>query len=393
MNTVELTRQELYDLVWETPTRHLCKRFGLSDVGLAKVCKRLEIPRPSYGYWAKKAAGGQVKRTPLPRCDDQQLQKIAFTPGEPKTEDDDGFFDPEIRALYVQESQAEPIEVSESLPSPHPLVARTRDALADVKPSNWSRDEGLLYPNRREGVHLLDIACSKATLPRALRIMDALLKGLERRGYTFGEPKNSWQHGTAATGHDYEFVFRMREPTKRQLQTKKNSWDSQYAYVLTGELQLEIDYMTYRSNRALRDGVHKKVEDYVRELPLKLLQVIDEYRRKEAERAEAQRRQDEIRQRQQEEADRKARREEQLRKRQAQREALLQTAEQWRRAQTLREFIEAVRATAVERAGGKKLHPDTMRWLDWATKTANRADPIEQMKEDSDRRKRLQKPK
>jgi hypothetical protein len=151
--------------------------------------------------------------------------------------------------------------------------------------------------------------------------------------------------------------------------------------------------MTYRSNRALRDGVHKKVEHYVRELPLKLLQVIDEYRRKEAERAEAQRRQDEIRQRQQEEADRKARREEQLRKRREQREALLQTAEQWRQAQTLREFIEAVRATAVERAGGKKLHPDTMRWLDWATKTANRTDPIEQMKEDSDRRKRLKKPK
>ncbi|MGB8854350.1 MAG: hypothetical protein WCC69_12380 [Pirellulales bacterium] len=393
MNTVELTRQELYDLVWETPTRHLCKRFGLSDVGLAKVCKRLEIPRPSYGYWAKKAAGGQVKRTPLPQCDDQQLQRVAFTPGELKTEEDDGFFDAEMRALYEQESQADPIEVSESLRSPHSLVARTRDALARVKPSTWSRDEGLLYPDRQEGVHLLDIACSKATLPRALRVMDALLKGLERRGFSFGEPKHSWHHGTAATGHGYEFVFRMREPTKRQLRPKKNSWDSQYAYVLTGELQLEIDYMTYRSNRVFRDGVHKKVEDYVRELPLKMLQVIDEYRRKEAERAEVKRREDEIRQRQREEADRKARREAQLQKRRERREALLQTAEQWRRVQTLREFIEAVRATAIERAGGTKLHPDTMRWLDWAQKAANLADPIEQMKRDSDRRKARQKPK
>jgi hypothetical protein len=47
MKPIELTRQELYDLVWETPTRHLCKQFGLSDVGLAKTCKRLNIPRPS----------------------------------------------------------------------------------------------------------------------------------------------------------------------------------------------------------------------------------------------------------------------------------------------------------------------------------------------------------
>jgi hypothetical protein len=223
--------------------------------------------------------------------------------------------------------------------------------------------------------------------------MDALLKGLQRRGFSFGEPKHSWHHGTAATGHGYEFVFRMREPTKRQLQAKKDPWDSQYAYVLTGDLQLEIDYMMYRSSRVFRDGVHKKVEDYVHELPLKMLQVIDEYRRKEAERVEQQRRQDDIRKRQQEEADRKARREEHLRMRQERREALLQTAEQWRRAQTLREFIEAVRATAIERAGGKKLHPDTMRWLDWATKTANRTDPIEQMKEESDRQKRVRKPK
>ncbi len=393
MDAITLSREELYDLVWQTPTRHLCKRFGLSDVGLAKTCRRLEIPRPSYGYWAKKAAGGEVKRTPLPRCDDKQLQMITFTPGELQTAEDDGFFDPEMRALYEQESQADAIEVSASLRSPHPLVARTRDALAHVKPSSWSRDEGLLYPERREGTHLLDIACSKATLPRALRVMDALLKGLEQRGFSFGEPKNSWHHGTAATAHGYEFVFRMREPTKRQLQTKKTPWDPQYSYVLTGQLQLEIDYMTYRSNRVLRDGIHKKVEDYVRELPLKMLQVIDEYRRKEAERAEAQRRQDEIRQRQQEEADRKARREALLQKRREQREALLDTAEQWRRVQTLRDFIEAVRATAVERAGGEKLHPDTMRWLDWAIKTANRADPLEQMKEDSDRRKRARKPR
>ena len=332
-------------------------------------------------------------RTLMPfRQSEPQLRKSS-KPMAPIKEQSVGFFDSEIRDLYQLESQADPIKVAESLRSPHSLVARTRDALAGVEPSRWSRDEGLLYPDKREGVQLLDIACSKATLPRALRVMDALLKGLEKRGYVFCQPKSSWHHGTAATGHGYQFVFRIREPTKRQLKAKKNSWDSQYAYVLTGDLQLEIDYMMYRSSRVFRDGVHKKVEDYGRELPLKMLQVIDEYRRKETERAEQQRRQDDIRKRQQEEADRKARREEHLRMRQERREALLQTAEQWRRVQTLREFIEAVRATAIERAGGKKLHPDTMRWLDWATKTANRTDPIEQMKEESDRQKRVRKPK
>jgi hypothetical protein len=41
MNPITLTRAELYDLVWETPTSHLAKQFGLSDVGLAKTCTRL----------------------------------------------------------------------------------------------------------------------------------------------------------------------------------------------------------------------------------------------------------------------------------------------------------------------------------------------------------------
>ena len=41
---VELTREELYKRVWSTPMSKLAADFGLSDVGLAKVCKRHKIP-------------------------------------------------------------------------------------------------------------------------------------------------------------------------------------------------------------------------------------------------------------------------------------------------------------------------------------------------------------
>ena len=33
---MELTRKELYDLVWSEPMTTICKRFGLSDNGLRK---------------------------------------------------------------------------------------------------------------------------------------------------------------------------------------------------------------------------------------------------------------------------------------------------------------------------------------------------------------------
>lgn len=60
------TRQELYDLVWSEPMKTLAGQFELSDVGLAKACKKANIPRPPRGYWAKLAAGKKVIQTPLP---------------------------------------------------------------------------------------------------------------------------------------------------------------------------------------------------------------------------------------------------------------------------------------------------------------------------------------
>lgn len=50
---MELTRKELYDLVWSEPMTTICKRFGLSDNGLRKRCKSMNIPTPPLGYWTK----------------------------------------------------------------------------------------------------------------------------------------------------------------------------------------------------------------------------------------------------------------------------------------------------------------------------------------------------
>ena len=62
---MELTRKELYDLVWAEPMTTICKRFGLSDNGLRKHCKSMNIPTPPAGYWAKIKFGKKVKIIPL----------------------------------------------------------------------------------------------------------------------------------------------------------------------------------------------------------------------------------------------------------------------------------------------------------------------------------------
>jgi integrase len=59
-------REALYELVWSESTRTLSKRLGISDVGLAKACRRANIPTPDRGYWARVAAGQPCGKIALP---------------------------------------------------------------------------------------------------------------------------------------------------------------------------------------------------------------------------------------------------------------------------------------------------------------------------------------
>jgi hypothetical protein len=60
-----LTREELYELVWTAPVTEMSTRFGISDVGFAKACRRAAVPCPPRGYWAKVEAGHHVERPAL----------------------------------------------------------------------------------------------------------------------------------------------------------------------------------------------------------------------------------------------------------------------------------------------------------------------------------------
>ena len=64
-NKISFGRQELFDEVWATPVTTLAKKYGLSDVGLRKICMTLDIPMPPRGHWAKLAAGKSHPKPPL----------------------------------------------------------------------------------------------------------------------------------------------------------------------------------------------------------------------------------------------------------------------------------------------------------------------------------------
>jgi hypothetical protein len=56
-DTITLTRDELFHRVWSTPVRTLAQEYGISDVALAKICKKMDVPVPGLGYWARVAMG------------------------------------------------------------------------------------------------------------------------------------------------------------------------------------------------------------------------------------------------------------------------------------------------------------------------------------------------
>ena len=88
-------REALYELVWSESTRTLSKRLGISDVGLAKACRRANIPTPDRGYWARVSAGQPCGKTALPPLRAGRSNVISFrgrqsAPGMSATSGQDG---------------------------------------------------------------------------------------------------------------------------------------------------------------------------------------------------------------------------------------------------------------------------------------------------------------
>src|SRR5258708_36681375 len=79
-------RSELYQQVWAEPVREVAKRYGVSDVALAKTCCKLAVPLPGVGYWTRKRAGRKIRQTPLPPAPEgvaEEMTVHVWVPDEP----------------------------------------------------------------------------------------------------------------------------------------------------------------------------------------------------------------------------------------------------------------------------------------------------------------------
>lgn len=80
-----MTRAGLAKQVWERPVAVLASEWGISGPGLAKACRRLQIPVPPRGYWAQRAAGRKPRRPAVAALPPGHAEQIVIwlPPSEP----------------------------------------------------------------------------------------------------------------------------------------------------------------------------------------------------------------------------------------------------------------------------------------------------------------------
>lgn len=138
-----LTRRELYDLVWATPMSSLAQDFGISDVGLKKVCDRHRVPTPGRGYWAQLEAGRSPKKALFTEALDAALNKIEIRPGLVDLPE------PVRQVLQAQKAERKlvtprrqpkpkPVLIYNPITDVHPTVRRIVQSLRRSKPSDAS---------------------------------------------------------------------------------------------------------------------------------------------------------------------------------------------------------------------------------------------------------------
>jgi len=173
-----LHRNELYKKVWEIPISRLAKEYGISGKGLAKICKKLNVPVPPRGYWATVRSGIKLKRAPLPKLRKGAPESHCLNPGQYNNRRSDvleGFSEDAVK-MVASVLESPPMKVSAQLDSPHPLVLKTQKNLENKK----SKDHPLIKPTRKG---CLNISVTPENLQRALCIADAIVKGFLEKGF------------------------------------------------------------------------------------------------------------------------------------------------------------------------------------------------------------------
>lgn len=370
-------RETIYNEVWTDPVTVVAPRYGLSDVGLAKICRALAIPLPSRGYWAKVKAGRVMGRAPLPKLKNRGPVPTGLVKLPPEKAAVREAARQSAAKIRKETSQLPPPEESEPL-AVHPLVRAAAKRLKQR--DGWPADTLL----RSAPKEVLNLSVTRDALDRALGITDALIKALIQRDFDVAVDCERGvtmlkyiETGTTLELALTEYIRRTRheitpaEERARKRYWERSRWDNSvnfphvpmYDYTPTGALTIQIGRWPSRN---WKDTPKTQLEKRLGEVVGGIVALAQETHAKEVEEA-----------RRKDAHQRAVERYEFLTKRRADEVERVKEVEaratDWERAMRLREFADAVEVQA-KLAG--ELPPEYMEWLVWTRAKADWLDPL-----------------
>jgi hypothetical protein len=296
-----MKRSELYEKVWATPMTRLAAEFGISDVGLAKACRRYAVPAPPRGYWAKLRAGQKPPKTPLPTPELDVRVDFAMTDPQERARQkaDEQKREEVVKAAAQKAVRVAHVSFAPDLEGAHPLVKATQRYCERIPKlveqfkrkglNGWSttkpedrppHEERGRYRLLRRG--LLDITASLDCMEWVLRFHATVFKGLTGGGMSiaFREAQPPERRGGPERGPAIEAKFRGETFTikfsqgYRRIQLgaqevaklrKEQSWVSEYEFRPSEKLTFTISGSVYGTEKVWQ-GTQEKLEGLVDEI-------------------------------------------------------------------------------------------------------------------------------
>ncbi len=222
----------------------------------------------------------------------------------------------------------------------------------------------------------LDIRVSHEMLHRALRIMDAIVRALEVRGYSLEvSDENSRSTYAVIKGERVQIhLWEKDNRSERELTEDENSRRSGYVsdrwvFTPSGKLTFTIDeYWEECRRKNWTDRLHRALEEQLNDVMVGMITAAGALRLRKLKWQEEERlrREDALRR---EQAERRRRDEEERRK------LLENMFESWTRSQSLLAFIHVCEVTLGLAAPIPQDGPEA-NWLRWARGHANQLDPL-----------------
>ncbi len=369
-------RNILYAEVWENPPSVVAKKYGTTDWSIRSMCKRMDIPLPDRGYWAKVKAGKPVEKAPLPK-----IKKVADE-NKPKTGSSRKLQIAENSLEFIKEdgrktiiAVAEKLRVAGSGSKLHKDV-ETFKTHCEEWYDLYSQGIRMQYGSRLEPPTMAS-EISKASYPRAFHIIDAILKAvLPYNGALLSDYQHNYRFRINGDTVDFqitesklEIPHEITKQEKMELlkyeeEKRKRSYASKpnvpkYDHPWNGKLCLTVGNYKFRDCKAyeLEDRIGEiLIAFYEASYPVRLKRLEEEEKdRKEWEEYE---RKERIRERYNDEVDRVR--------------TLVNVAEDYDIARKIRAYVQSFEDRTDT---GKGLTTEKLEWITWAKLKADWFDP------------------